>query len=136
MSRKTLITALFLLALGGFLLHYRIHPFIMPDKANPGSMLFDPTKFLASFFSMVDLVVVTLLFCSRRTAIYGYLLNGLIVMYGTVLMAHFSIVDLAPKGLPLGQMILKSTFADIIIAGADFFVGKALYDHYVKGHEG
>lgn len=132
MNRKTLIVALFLMALGGFLLHYRIHPFMLPDKAHPGMMLFDGTKFLASFLSMVDLVIVTVLFMSRRTALYGYLLNGMIVIYGSILMAHFSMAGLAGKELPLIDIILRSTIPDITIAGADFLIGKALYDNYMN----
>jgi hypothetical protein len=132
MTRKTLISALFLLALGGFLLHYRIHPFIVPDKTHPGVMLFDGTKFLASFFSLVDVFVVTTLFMSRRTALYGYLLNGMIVIFGSILMAHFSISGLAGKNMPLIDVILRSTIPDIAIAAADFFVGKALYDLYMQ----
>lgn len=132
MSRRTLLAALFLVALGGFLLHYRIHPFMSPDKTNPAVFVFNGTKFLASFFSLVDVVVVTLLFSSRRTVLYGYLLNGLIVIYGSILMAHFSIAGLSGSSLPLPDLILRSTFADIAIAGADFFLGKALYELSMK----
>lgn len=132
MNRNPLIAALFLMALGGFLLHYRIHPFMVPDLTQPGVMLFNGTKFLASFFSMIDVVVVTLLFMSRRTALYGYLLNGLIVIYGSILMAHFSIAGMAGKNLPLIEVILRSTIPDIAIAAGDFFVGKALYDYYTN----
>ena len=35
--------------------------------------------------------------------------------------------------LPLWSLFLKSTLPDIGIAWADFFVGKALYDLYMKG---
>lgn len=134
MNRRSLIAALFFIALGGFLLHYRIHPFMVPDKA-AGTTLFHGTKFLASFLSIVDVVVVTLLFMSRRTALYGYLLNGMIVIYGSILMAHFSIAGLAGKGLPIADIILRSTIPDIAIAAGDFFVGKALYDNYINQNE-
>jgi len=133
MKKYSLLLALILLAVCGLLLHLRIHYFITPDKTQPGSMIFDPTRFMAFIFPLLDVVVVTILFMSRRTAAYGYLLNGLIVIYGTILMAHFSLADMASKSLPLSQMVLKSTLPDIGISWADFFVGKALYDYYLNG---
>ena len=132
MTRKALLAALFLLALSGLMLHYRIHNFMVPDKLNPGVVLFDKTKFLSFLFPCIDLFLVTLLFVSRRTVVYGYLLNGLLVIYGTIFMIHFSIAELTAKSVPLNAWFLKSTIPDIGIAWADFFVGKALYDLYMK----
>jgi hypothetical protein len=132
-KKTSLLSALFLLALAGLLLHARIHFFMVPDKMNPGSLIFEPTRFLSFIFPLIDVIIVTLLFFSRKTAVYGYLLNGLIVIYGTVFMAHYSLAEMAVKSIPLSQMILKSTLPDIGIAWADFFVGKALYDYYLKG---
>jgi hypothetical protein len=133
MKKNALLSALFLLAVSGLLLHLRIHFFMVPDKMNPGSTIFDGTRFLSFIFPLIDVIVVTLLFLSRKTAVYGYLLNGLIVIYGTVFMAHFSLAEMAAKSIPLSQMLMKSTLPDIGIAWADFFVGKALYDYYIKG---
>jgi hypothetical protein len=132
MTRKTLLAALFLLALSGLMLHYRIHNFMVPDKLNPGVFLFDKTKFLSFLFPCIDLFLVTLLFVSRRTVVYGYLFNGLLVIYGTIFMIHFSIAELTARSAPLDAWLLKSTIPDIGIAWADFFVGKALYDLHMK----
>jgi hypothetical protein len=132
MTRKTLLAALFLLALSGLMLHYRIHNFMVPDKLNPGAFLFDKTKFLSFLFPCIDLFLVTLLFVSRRTVVYGYLFNGLLVIYGTIFMIHFSIAELTARSAPLDAWFLKSTIPDIGIAWADFFVGKALYDLHMK----
>lgn len=132
MNKKILLTALFLLAVSGLMLHYRIHNFMVPDPENPGSPLFDGTKFLATLFPLLDVILVTVLFLSRQTAVYGYLLNGIIVIYGTIFMAHYSIAEMAAKSVPLPQMLLKSTLPDIGIAWSDFFIGKALYDLYMK----
>ena len=129
-TRKTLLTALFLMALAGLMLHLRIHPFLAPEKLNPEMLLFRPSFLLASILPLLDVVVVTALFTSRRTAVWAYLLNGLIVIYGTVLMGHFSIAVLAPKNPPLYAWILKSTLPDIGLAWADFLVGKVLYDSW------
>jgi hypothetical protein len=133
MTKKILLLSLFLLAVSGLLLHYRIHNFMVPDRLNPGSFIFDGTKFLSFIFPVIDVVLVTLLFMSRKTAVYGYLLNGLIVIYGTIFMAHFSIAEMSAKSIPSDAWLLKSTLPDIGIAWADFFVGKALYDITIRG---
>jgi len=132
MTKKILLLTLFILAVSGLLLHYRIHNFMVPDRLNPGIFIFDGTKFLSFIFPIIDVVLVTLLFTSRKTAVYGYLLNGLIVIYGTVFMAHFSIAEISAKSIPPGAWFLKSTLADIGIAWADFFVGKVLYDITIR----
>lgn len=132
MKKNTLIIALFLLAISGFLLHFRVHPFLTPDKVSQGAFIFNKSNFLASLFSLIDAVVVTSLFLSRKTAVFGYLLNGLIVIFGTILMAHFSIVDIIAKSIPVASWLTRSTLPDIGIAWADFLVGKSLYDLYLK----
>ena len=131
-NRKILFTALILLAVAGLALHYRVHNFMVADKLNPGKFIFDATKFLSFIFPVTDVVVVTLLFTSRKTAVYGYLLNGILVIYGTVFMAHFSIAEISAKSIPPGAWLLKSTLPDIGIAWVDFFVGKALYDVTIR----
>jgi len=133
MKKNSLLAALFILALSGLLLHLRIHNFMVTDRLHPWIVTFDRTRFLAALFPFIDVVVVTALFMSRKTAVYGYLLNGLIVIYGTIFMAHFSLAETAAKSLPLQALLIKSTLPDIGIAWADFFVGKALYDLYMKG---
>jgi hypothetical protein len=133
MKKSTLLTALFLLAVGGLLLHYRIHYYMVADKLNPGNTVFNGSLFLATFFPLIDVFLVTALFLSRKTAVYGYLLNGMLVIYGTILMGHFSIAQIIAKSIPLYSIPLNSTLPDITILWADFFVGKALYDLYTKG---
>uniref|UniRef100_A0A7V3KNL4 Uncharacterized protein n=1 Tax=candidate division WOR-3 bacterium TaxID=2052148 RepID=A0A7V3KNL4_UNCW3 len=132
MNRRLLIIVLFILAFVGLLLHYRIHPFVIADKLTPEVKIFDPTKFLSFMFPLLDLIVVTILFLSKKTAVYGYLLNGIIVIYGTIFMAHYSIAEMFAKSIPLEHILLKSTLPDIAIAWADFFVGKVLYELYMR----
>lgn len=132
-SRRALLAALALLALGGLLLHLRAHPVFLADRAHPGATLFRPAFIAASLLPLLDLLLVTALFSSRRSAVYGYLLNGLIVIYGSVLMAHFSLAALfAPQGPAFADWVLRTTFPDIAIAWGDFFVGKALYDSWMR----
>lgn len=132
MKKGTLLTALFLLAASGLMLHLRIHFFMVPDKLHPGEYIFNNTKLLASLLPLIDVIVVTALFVNRKTAVYGYLLNGLIVIYGSILMAHYSIAEIIAKSIPFPAMLIKSTLPDIGIAWADFLVGKALYDLHIK----
>ncbi|MBI4689718.1 MAG: hypothetical protein HY754_05585 [Nitrospirae bacterium] len=94
----------------------------------------DPAMFLSFIFPLTDVVVVTFLFMRRNTAVYAFLLNGLIVIYGTVFMAHFSISEIVSKSLPINEWLLKSTLPDIGIAWGDFFIGKALYDLHMREH--
>jgi len=132
MKKKTLYTALVLLGVGGLMLHLRIHYMMGPSQADPETMVFRPQFFLSNLFPLIDVVVVSALYLSRRTVAYGYLLNGIIVIYGTILMSHFSIAQLSAKGAPALDYITKSLLPDIAIAWADFFVGKALYDLYQR----
>ncbi len=101
---------------------------MVTDLLNPEIVQFDRTKFLSFLFPLIDVIVVTALFTSRNTAVYGYLFNGIIIIYGTVIMTHYSIAELTDKSAPLGDWFLKSTLPDIGIAWGDFFIGKALYD--------
>ncbi|NJD55516.1 MAG: hypothetical protein FIA94_03815 [Nitrospirae bacterium] len=133
MKKNALLTALVLLAVSGLLLHYRIHPFLVPDRLHPYISVFDGSKLPATLLPLIDVIVVTALFLQRKTAAYGYLLNGVLVIYGTIFMAHFSLAEIVAKNIPFPAMLLKSTLPDIGIAWADFFVGKALYDLYLKG---
>lgn len=128
-TRRVLFLSLFLIAVSGLMLHYRIHNFINHDPEHPG---FSSTYFLANLFPFIDVVLVTALFASKKTSVYGYVLNGMIVIYGTVFMAHFSIVELTAKSAPIQDWLIKSTIPDIGIAWGDFFVGKALYDLHMK----
>lgn len=131
-GRRSLLAALALLALGGLLLHYRIHPYAVPDKLNPGQVAVRASLVPATLLSLADLVLVTALFAFRRTAPLGLLLNGMIVIYGTVLMGHFSIAQLAFHAPTLADWALRSTLPDIALAWGDFFVGKALYDSWMR----
>jgi hypothetical protein len=124
MKRIILLIILFLLALVGLAAHYIIHPFI-------GTDYFSGTFFLASIFSFIDVALVTILFLSRKTAIYGYLFNGFIVIFGTVFMTHINIAGFMANPASPSQLILNPILLSIVITWVDFFVGKALYNVYL-----
>ena len=120
-QRRLLWTALVVLALGASLLHFRIHP--------PG----DLTYFWPNLFSWIDLVVVSLLFLFRSTAILGVILNSFLAYLGIIMMADFSLsatlagqLKVMPGDNFFGWLLL-TTFPDITILLADLLVGLTLY---------
>ena len=120
-QRHLLWTALVVLALGATMLHLRIHP---PDEL---------TDVWPNLFSWIDLVVVSLLFLFRSTAILGVILNSFLAYLGIIMMADFSLsatlagqVKVMPWDNFFGWLLL-TTFPDIAILVADFLVGLALY---------
>jgi hypothetical protein len=121
-QRTTLWWSLVALALGATLLHYRIH--------TPGD---DPTDLWPNLFSLIDLVLVSALFRFRSTALLGLLLNSFLAFLGIIMMADYSLsatlagqMKVMPGANFLGWL-LATTFPDIMIALADFLVGRALY---------
>lgn len=135
-----LVLAMFLIALGGGLLHYRIHqPFVdnPAPEHQPGQEIivsvgkkFSLPHGLASVFSLLDIVLITALFCSRKTAGYGFLFKGLFAIFGIILMGHFSISALSKSNPGFSDWIFRSTLPDILVVLGGFFIGKAIYDSY------
>jgi len=115
MLKITLIFELFVLGLGGWLLHYRIHPF------TKGTIYYIPF-----IFGIVSVFCLPLLFWFKKTLNAAYILNGFLVIIGTILMADFSI-DNFQGPLTLKNIIVNTLFADIALAWGKFGVGKALY---------
>ncbi|HWR98389.1 MAG TPA: hypothetical protein VN317_08195 [Candidatus Methanoperedens sp.] len=130
-SRRSLLVALVLLALTALVLHSLAHPVLAPDKEHPGQTLFRGPFVAATLLPLIDLVVVTGLFLFRGTSPLAYLLNGMLVIYGTVLMGHFGIVGLT-AGAAQGHWIFKSMLIDIALVWVDFLIGKALYESWLR----
>jgi len=121
MNRKrliklTLIGALFFLALGGWSLHFRIHP-PMADNENL-------VPFISGIFGII---VLPLLFWFRPTVTLAYIINGFTAILGTIIMAHFSLANFGGP-LSLYGLMFKTTLPDIFILWGKFSVGKALFD--------
>jgi hypothetical protein len=131
-NRSLLLAALVLLSASGLLLHLRIHWFLRPDKQHPGQTIFFGSLIWASLLPLLDVVLVTALFLRRGTAVYGYILNGFIVIYGTVMMTHFSLADLVGRSAPAADYLIRSTLPDIGLAWADFLIGKLLYQSWLR----
>jgi hypothetical protein len=121
--KSILLIALVTLSLGGFLLHLRIHP--LPQGSS------NAIPFMAGVLS---LAAVPLLFSFKRTIEYGYILNGFLVIVGTIGMAHFSLLHWPAPATP-AQIILKTTIADILILWTKFFIGKSLFELEFFGYD-
>jgi hypothetical protein len=94
-ARAALLGALVLLALAGALVHPRLPSGALANQIASGAI------------SLIDLIVVTALFMRRKTALYGYLLNGIFTLYGTVMMANYSIVRYLAAGEKTSVLFLN-----------------------------
>ena len=121
--KTILLIALITLSLGGFLLHLRIHP-ISKNSSN-----------LVPFISgILSILVIPLLFSFKKTIAYGYVLNGFLVIMGTMAMTHFSLIH-RPNPLTVGTILFNTTFCDILILWTKFFIGKSLFELEFFGYD-
>jgi len=120
--RSTLIASLVVLALGGLMLHVRIHP-VAKNFSN----------IVPVIAGILSVIVVPLLFSFKRTLAYGYVLNGFLAIIGTIVMAHFTLAHWPDPATP-GAILFGTTLADIFILWTVFFVGKALFDLETFGY--
>jgi len=111
-----LLWGLVCISLGGWLLHLRIHP-VSASGIN----------FIPFATGIISIIAIPLLFLNKKTLQYAYVLNGLIVIIGTITMAHFSIAHF-PQPITLKSIFLYSTLGDIMMLWAKFAIGKALFD--------
>ena len=114
--RLVLILAIFFLALGGWLLHLRIHP-IAKDAEN----------YIPLVAGFISVFLIPILFIFRSTISFAYLLNGMTVIIGTITMTHFSIEN-HPQVWTLQTILLGTCLPDILMLWGKFAVGKALFD--------
>jgi hypothetical protein len=131
-GRRALLAALVLLALVALVLHFLAHPVLIPDSDHPGQTVLRGSFVAATLLPLVDLILVTGLFLSRRTAPLAYLINGMLVIYGTVLMGHFGIVGLSASAPAQPHWIFRSMLIDIALVWVDFLIGKALYESWMR----
>jgi hypothetical protein len=115
-TRIFLIISLFCISLGGYLLHVKIHP-----------VSHDPLNWLTIICGLASIIVIPILFWFKKTVRIGFWLNTITVIIGTLAMAYYSIKNL-PEHYSLIDLILRTTFADIIILWGKFGIGKALVD--------
>jgi hypothetical protein len=114
--RFTLILAIFFLALGGWLLHLRIHPLAKNVE-----------HYIPAVAGFISVIIIPLLFIFRSTTPFAYLLNGMTVIIGTIAMTHFSIKNPPPEWT-VQTILLGTLLADIILLWGKFALGKALFE--------
>ncbi|MBI2440001.1 MAG: hypothetical protein HYV35_01370 [Lentisphaerae bacterium] len=122
-TKKRLLLALILMALGGFLLHLRIHPFAQ-----------NSSNLLPIVAGLISIIVIPALFSFRKTIAYGYVLNGLLVIVGTIVMAHYAMAH-KPDPLTWRSLLIGTTLADILVLWGKFFIGQALFDLEMFGYD-
>jgi hypothetical protein len=122
-TRSILIIALISMAFGGEFLHLRVHLFTQ-----------NPSNFLPFISGLLSILVVPALFLFKKTIGYGYVLNGMLAILGTIGMSYFSIAHW-PEPFTLGSIFFKTTLADICLLWGKFFVGKALFDLEMFGYD-
>jgi hypothetical protein len=127
LNRGNLLGALLLLAAGALLLHSRIHPIIREVQ---GENVLIVANLMAFLLCLTDVILVTLLFCFPASAIYGYVINGFLAIFATILMGHFSLHKFVAESPAFWDWLYSSTLPDIGLAWADFFIGRALFLTY------
>ena len=121
--RTVLLLALVCMAAGGLVLHLRIHH---PDQ--------NSSNVVPLVCGILSVAAVPLLFSFRRTISYGYVLNGMLVILGTVAMAHSSIANWEGP-FHISDLLFKTTLCDILLLWGKLFVGKALFDLEISGYD-
>jgi hypothetical protein len=122
--RVLLLLALVFLALGGFLLHGRIHP---PVKVYWNTNALMAWNIIPSISGLFSLLVITPLFFFRKTIPFGYVLNGMIAIIGTITMAQFSLSH-PPPAWTVTAVLFQSLLPDVSVLWAKFAIGKALFE--------
>ncbi|MCX5632874.1 MAG: hypothetical protein NTW93_04260 [Phycisphaerae bacterium] len=121
--KTMLLVGLVTLSIGGILRHSRIHPI----KTNYSNLV-------PAVSCILSILVVPTLFCFRKTIAYGYVINGFLVIVGTITMAHFSIAHW-PNPLTLQAIFMNTLLADILILWGKFFIGKSIFDLEFLGYD-
>ncbi len=127
MIRKELrlpILAIFVLTLGGWLLHLRAHP-VSFEPANPSN----PAFLVPYVAGILGIVATPLLLNYRSTFVAGYLLNGMSVVIGAITMASLSLSHL-PSPLTLTGVLLGTMFSSILLLVPKLLLGQIILYHY------
>ena len=130
--KSILLCALILIAIGGFLLHTRIHPL-----KDPKTMEAEYENLVPLIAGILSIIVVPILFLFKKSTPYAYVINGLTVIVGTITMTHYSIATWpANTAVTVRTIILGTMLMDIVILWGKFFVGKALFELEIFGYSG
>jgi hypothetical protein len=114
--RMLLLAGLFFISLGGWLLHMRIHPL---------SKL--PVNWVPFIAGLISVTAIPVMFLFRRLVAYAYVINGMLVMIGTITMSHFSFAH-PPDQLHFQSLVMGTMLPDILVLSTNFVLGKTLFE--------
>jgi hypothetical protein len=117
------VTSFFLIALGGLLLHLRIHS---PSK--------DPVNWVPIVFGIVSVFVLPVLFNRADTFLWAYWFNVIAVTAGTLAMLRYSIHTWQGP-VTLQTVVLQSTLADILILWARLPLAHIIWRHWIPAKD-
>jgi len=118
------ILALIFLSLGGWLMHTRAHP-VSFDPANPAN----PLNLLPFLWGLASVVAVPILLSFRSTVIVGYLLNGIGVIVGSLMMGMISVAH-PPQPITFPHLFLRTMLGAILLLFPKLFLGQMVLLHY------
>lgn len=124
---RLLVLALVFLSLGGWLLHLRTHP--LPIWSDGSTVPAASANWIPFVVGLLNILVAPILLCYARTVIVGYLMNGMSVIIGSILMAVFSLYRL-PHPIVPGDLVMKTMFPDIMLLFGNLFVGQQILLHH------
>jgi hypothetical protein len=101
--KNLLIAGLFFMSLGGWMLHSGIHPYAKHAYG-----------WVPYISGLLSIIVIPMLFIWKKTLPWGYVLNGMTVIIGTITMSHFALVK-APIWAEMGLLWAK------------FIMGRAIF---------
>lgn len=111
------------MALGGFLLHFRIHP---PAK--------DAFNLIGVLFPLFNALILPFMFFHRKTVRWAYVINATSVVVGVVVMTWFSIANWQDP-LTLYHLVFHSTLADSLILMGKLPLGQIILNAWLKFDE-
>jgi len=110
------ILALFLISIGGLMLHMRVHS---------ATLIYIPPVVVG----LMSALLLPFLFNNAKTVALAFLLNTAAVVIGTITMGAFSFLN-PPKEITLYSVIFQTLLMDIIILWAKFPLGLSILRHF------
>jgi hypothetical protein len=120
--RNSLILLFILITFCGLILHLRFHPPIIQNA-------FELTHTIPIIFGLISMVFIPLLFLSKETSDIAYLLAGLTVILGIIMMTHLSIATWQGEVLSL-KIFLNTTFSYSLLLFSKFLIAKLIFENY------
>ena len=112
------ILAIFLIALGGLLLHIRIH-----------TLEASAFNIAPRIVGIISIFVLPFLFNSKKTAPLGYAINLIAVIVGSVAMTYWSVATWKEPAT-VSNILLHSTLSDILILVARWPIAHSILRYW------